>query len=46
MHRLNYDMADIFDSIPTITVILLALGVVGVMVYERTRVKQEKKQDT
>ena len=39
-------MADIFDSIPTITVILLALGIVGVMIYERTRVRQEKKQDT
>ena len=39
-------MADIFDSIPTITVILLALGVVGVMVYERTRLRQEKAQDT
>ncbi len=39
-------MADIFDSIPTITVILLALGVVGVMVYERTRLRQEKTQDT
>ena len=38
-------MADIFDSIPTIAVILLALGVVGVMVYERTRVREEKKQD-
>ena len=38
-------MADIFDSIPTITVILLALGVVGVMVYERTRVREENKQD-
>ena len=35
-------MADFFDSIPTITVILLALGVVGVVVYERTRLKQEK----
>jgi len=38
-------MADIFDSIPIISVILLALGVVGVMVYERTRIRQEKKQD-
>ena len=38
-------MADFFDSIPTITVILLALGVVGVMVYERTRLRQEKQQD-
>ena len=39
-------MADIFDSIPTITVILLALRIAGVMVYERTRLRQEKKQDT
>ena len=39
-------MADIFYSIPTVTVILLALGVVGVMVYERTRLRQEKKQNT
>ena len=39
-------MANIFDSIPIITVILLALGVVGVMIYERTRLRQEKKQDT
>ena len=38
-------MSDIFDSIPTITVILLALGIVGVMVYERTRVREEKEQD-
>ena len=38
-------MADIFDSIPTITLILLALGIVGVMVYERTRVREEKEQD-
>tara|TARA_B110000014_G_scaffold86420_1_gene59316 strand:- start:7 stop:117 length:111 start_codon:yes stop_codon:yes gene_type:complete len=36
-------MVDIFDSIPIITVILLALGIVGVTVYERTRLRQEKK---
>ena len=39
-------MADIFDSISTVTVILLALGIAGVMIYERTRIKQEKQQDT
>ena len=39
-------MADIFDSLPTITVILLALGIAGVMIYERTRIRQEKQQDT
>ena len=36
-------MADIFDSIPIITVVLIALGLVGVMVYERTRIRQEKE---
>jgi len=32
-------MAGIFDSIPIITVILFALGLVGVMVYEKSRTK-------
>ena len=45
MHQIDYNMSDILDSIPTITVILLALGVAGVMIYERTRLRQEKKQD-
>jgi Tfp pilus assembly protein PilV len=36
-------MADIFDSIPVITVVLIAIGLVGVMVYERTRIRQEKE---
>ena len=39
-------MTDFFESLPTVTVILLALGVAGVMIYERTRLRQEKKQDT
>ena len=39
-------MADIFDAISTVTVILLALGIAGVMIYERTRIRQEKQQDT
>jgi len=30
-------MAGIFDSIPVITVVLFALGLVGVIVYERSR---------
>ncbi len=38
-------MADIFESIPIITMILLALGIAGVVVYERTRLRQEKEQD-
>jgi len=36
-------MADIFDSIPLITVILFALGLVGVMVYERARIRLNEK---
>ena len=36
-------MADIFDSIPVITVVLIAIGLVGVMVYERTRIRQEEE---
>jgi hypothetical protein len=30
-------MAGIFDSIPIITVVLFALGLVGVIVYEKLR---------
>ena len=30
-------MAEIFDSIPMIVVLLFVLGIVGVMVYEKTR---------
>jgi hypothetical protein len=30
-------MAGIFDSIPIISVVLIALGLVGVMAYERIR---------
>jgi len=36
-------MTDIFDSIPVITVVLIALGLVGVVIYERTRIRQEKE---
>ena len=32
-------MAGIFDSIPLISVILFAIGLVGVMVYEKSRSK-------
>ena len=34
-------MVGIFDSIPIITVVLLALGLVGVMVYERSKSTDE-----
>ena len=37
-------MADIFDSIPIITVVLIAVGLAGVMVYERTRIRQKKEE--
>ncbi len=39
-------MADIFDSIPTITVIMFALGLVGVIVYERSRSKTSDESDS
>lgn len=39
-------MAGIFDAIPTITVILFVLGLVGVMVYERARNKQKEETFT
>ncbi len=39
-------MAGIFDSIPLITVILFALGLVGVMVYERAKTRQDEKTNT
>ncbi len=34
-------MVTIFDSIPIITIVLLALGLVGVMVYERSKSTNE-----
>ena len=34
-------MAGIFDSIPIITIVLLALGLVGVIVYERSQSTDE-----
>lgn len=39
-------MAGIFDAIPTITIILFALGLVGVMVYERARTKPDNETST
>jgi len=39
-------MADIFDSIPVITVVLFAIALVGVMVYERSRSRHEKESTT
>ena len=39
-------MDGIFDSIPIITVILFAIGIVGVMVYERSRSKHAEESTT
>ena len=39
-------MAGIFDSIPIISVILFGLGLLGVMVYERTRSRQTEESTT
>ena len=36
-------MSDIFDSIPAIVVVLFAIGLVGVIVYERARTKPEEQ---
>ena len=39
-------MAGIFDAIPSIAIILFALGLVGVMVYERARTKPNDEDST
>jgi NADH:ubiquinone oxidoreductase subunit K len=39
-------MAGIFDSIPVITVILFAIGLVGIMVYERSRTKTVEESNS
>lgn len=39
-------MAGIFDAIPIISVALFALGLVGVIVYERSRSNSIKESDT
>ena len=39
-------MAVIFDYIPVITVILFAIGLVGVMVYEKSRSKTVEESNS
>lgn len=39
-------MTDIFDAIPIITVVLFGIGLVGVMVYERARTRQNQESAT
>lgn len=36
-------MADIFDSIPTISLVMFVIGLVGVIAYERTRSKRAEE---
>jgi hypothetical protein len=39
-------MAGIFDAIPIISVVLLAIGLVGVMVYEQIRTRETEESTT
>ncbi len=39
-------MTDIFDAIPIIMVVLFGIGLVGVMVYERARTRQNQESAT
>jgi hypothetical protein len=39
-------MAGIFDQIPIITVILFGAGIVGAMVYERSRTRQPTEESS
>ena len=42
---MSQTVPDFTTAIVTI-LFLLALGIAGVMIYERTRIRQEKQQDT
>jgi hypothetical protein len=39
-------MAGIFNYIPYVSVILFGIGLVGVMVYERSRTRQSKEPES
>jgi hypothetical protein len=39
-------MAGIFDYIPIITIVLFSLGLVGIMVYERSKSKSTDESDS
>ena len=39
-------MAGIYDFIPTITVVLFILGLVGIIVYERSRSNTSEESDS
>jgi NADH:ubiquinone oxidoreductase subunit K len=38
-------MPGIFDSIPILSAVLFGIGLVGVMVYERSRTRQSKEPE-
>ena len=39
-------MAGFYDLIPMVSIILFAVGLVGVMVYEHTKTKQTEESST
>jgi NADH:ubiquinone oxidoreductase subunit K len=39
-------MAGFFDSIPALSVIMFAIGVVGIMVYERAKSRKDAQKTT
>lgn len=39
-------MAGIFDSIPAISIIMFAVGIIGIMVYERAKSRKNAEQTT
>ncbi len=39
-------MAGIFDAVPIISVILFALGIAGIMVYERSKTNKTEEPNT
>ena len=39
-------MAGIYDYIPIVAVVLFGIGLVGVMVYERSRTRESKEPES
>ncbi len=39
-------MADFFDYIPSIAIVLFAIGIIGAIVYERVRTKNIEEPST
>lgn len=38
-------MAEIFDAIPILTVTLFAIGLIGILIYEKSRTKTIKESN-